>query len=36
MAWRHNRWARRWIAIVLVWAIPVAIVALREIREEMT
>ncbi|HWX12374.1 MAG TPA: hypothetical protein VNZ04_10320 [Trinickia sp.] len=35
MAWRHNRWVRRWIATILVWAIPVAIVALREIREEM-
>jgi hypothetical protein len=35
MAWRHNRWIKRWIVAVLVWAIPVAVVALREAREEM-
>ena len=35
MAWRHNRWIRRWIVTILVWAIPVAIVTLREVREEM-
>ncbi len=35
MAWRHNRWIRRWIVVILVWAIPVAIVTLREVHEEM-
>jgi hypothetical protein len=35
MAWRHNRWIRRWIVTILVWAIPVVIVTLREAREEM-
>jgi hypothetical protein len=35
MAWRHNRWIKRWIATILVWAVPVVIVAVHEIREEM-
>ncbi len=36
MAWRHNRWVKRWIVTILVWAVPVAIVAVHEIREEMS
>jgi hypothetical protein len=35
MAWRQNRWIKRWIVTILVWAVPVAIVAVHEIREEM-
>ncbi|GLU35657.1 hypothetical protein WKR88_12895 [Trinickia caryophylli] len=35
MAWRQNRWVRRWIATILVWAVPVIIVAVHEIRVEM-
>ncbi len=36
MAWRHNRWFKRWIVTILVWAVPVTIVAVHEIREEMS
>ncbi|CAN7348774.1 hypothetical protein LJR230_001876 [Trinickia sp. LjRoot230] len=35
MAWRQNRWVRRWIIAILVWAVPVILVAIHEIREEM-
>ena len=36
MVWRHkNRWFRRWLVVIVFWAVPVAIVALREIQEEM-
>lgn len=35
MAWRHNRWVRRWLVVIVFWAVPVAIVAVREIQEEM-
>jgi hypothetical protein len=36
MAWRHkNRWFRRWLVVIVFWAVPVAIVAVREIQEEM-
>lgn len=35
MAWRQNRWVRRWLIVIAAWAVPVALVALHEIREEM-
>ncbi|CAG9207527.1 hypothetical protein WJ24_22915 [Burkholderia vietnamiensis] len=35
MAWRQHRWFRRWLIVIVFWAVPVAIVAVREIREEM-
>jgi hypothetical protein len=35
MAWRHNRWFKRWLVAVLVWLVPVAIVAVHEAREEI-
>ncbi|MDE1184332.1 hypothetical protein [Paraburkholderia sp.] len=36
MAWRHkNRWFRRWLVTIVFWMVPVAIVAVREIQEEM-
>lgn len=35
MAWRHNRWVRRWLIVIVFWAVPVAIVAVREIQVEM-
>jgi hypothetical protein len=36
MVWRHkNRWFRRWLVVIVFWAVPVLIVAVREIREEM-
>ncbi len=36
MAWRHkNRWFRRWLLVIVFWAVPVMIVAVREIQEEM-
>jgi hypothetical protein len=35
MAWRHNRWFRRWLVVIVLWAVPVLIVAVRELREEM-
>ncbi|HEY2022965.1 hypothetical protein [Paraburkholderia sp.] len=31
-----NRWLRRWLVVVIFWAVPVAIVAINEIREEMS
>ena len=30
-----NRWLRRWLVVIVFWAVPVAIVAVNEIREEM-
>ena len=36
MAWRHNRWVRRWLVVIVFWAVPVAIVAVREIQDEMS
>lgn len=36
MAWRQNRWVRRWLVVIVFWAVPVAIVAVREIQEEMS
>ncbi|MET3168608.1 UNVERIFIED_ORG: hypothetical protein ABIC72_003032 [Burkholderia sp. 1988] len=30
-----NRWLRRWLVVIIFWAVPVAIVAVNEIREEM-
>lgn len=36
MAWRHkNRWFRRWLLVIVFWLVPVMIVAVREIQEEM-
>jgi hypothetical protein len=36
MVGRHkNRWLRRWLVVIIFWAVPVAIVAVNEIREEM-
>ncbi|WP_179403993.1 hypothetical protein [Burkholderia guangdongensis] len=35
MAGRQHRWLRRWLYVVVFWAVPVAIIAVREIREEM-
>lgn len=36
MVWRHkNRWLRRWLVVIIFWMVPVAIVAVREIQEEM-
>jgi hypothetical protein len=36
MAWRHkNRWFRRWLVVIVFWLVPVLIVAVREIQEEM-
>ena len=31
-----NRWLRRWLLVIIFWAVPVAIVAVSEIREEMS
>ncbi|MBN3803987.1 hypothetical protein GXB81_13125 [Paraburkholderia sp. Ac-20336] len=31
-----NRWLRRWLLVIVFWAVPVAIVAVNEIREEMS
>jgi hypothetical protein len=37
MAWRHkNRWFRRWLVVIVFWAVPVMIVAVNEIREELS
>ncbi|MGN6667197.1 MAG: hypothetical protein ACTHKH_09575 [Trinickia sp.] len=36
MAWRHNRWVKRWLIAIAIWAIPVALVAVHEIRDEMS
>ncbi len=36
MVGRHkNRWLRRWLVVIIFWAVPVMIVAVNEIREEM-
>ncbi len=36
MVGRHkNRWLRRWLVVIIFWAVPVMIVAVREIQEEM-
>jgi len=36
MAWRYkNRWFRRWLVTITFWAVPVMIVAVNEVREEM-
>jgi hypothetical protein len=36
MVGRHkNRWLRRWLVVIVFWLVPVAIVAVREIQEEM-
>lgn len=36
MVTKHkNRWLRRWLVVIIFWAVPVAIVAVSEIREEM-
>ena len=36
MAWRHkNRWFRRWLMVITFWFVPVLIVAVNEVREEM-
>jgi hypothetical protein len=36
MAWKHkNRWFRRWLLVIVFWAVPVMIVAVNEMREEM-
>ena len=36
MAWRHkNRWFRRWLMVIVFWLVPVMIVAVREIQDEM-
>jgi hypothetical protein len=35
MGGRHNRWWRRWIIASLIWAVPVALVALKEIHDEL-
>ncbi len=36
MAWRHkNRWFRRWLVTITFWLVPVMIVAINEVRDEM-
>jgi hypothetical protein len=36
MAWRQkNRWFRRWLVAITFWFVPVLIVAVNEVREEM-
>ncbi|WP_153075366.1 hypothetical protein [Paraburkholderia bonniea] len=36
MVWkRKNRWLRRWLVVMVFWAVPVLIVVVREIQEEM-
>jgi hypothetical protein len=36
MVWRHkNRWFRRWLMVIIFWLVPVMIVAVREIQDEM-
>ena len=36
MAWRHkNRWFRRWLMVIVFWLVPVMIVVVREIQDEM-
>ncbi|MCG1042391.1 hypothetical protein KQH60_07420 [Mycetohabitans sp. B8] len=36
MAWRPNRWIRRWLIATFAWAVPVALIAIHEIQVEMT
>jgi hypothetical protein len=36
MVWRYkNRWFRRWLVLIVFWAVPVMIVAANEIREQL-
>jgi hypothetical protein len=36
MAWKYkNRWFRRWLVVIVFWLVPVMIVAVNEIREEL-
>jgi len=36
MAWKYkNRWFRRWLVVITFWLVPVMIVAVNEIREEL-
>jgi hypothetical protein len=36
MAWKHkNRWFRRWLMVIVFWLVPVMIVVVREIQDEM-
>jgi hypothetical protein len=36
MVWRYkNRWFRRWLVLIIFWAVPVMIVAANEIREQL-
>lgn len=36
MVWRYkNRWFRRWLVVIVFWAVPVMIVAVNEIREQL-
>lgn len=36
MAWRHkNRWFRRWLMVITFWLVPVMIVVVREVQDEM-
>jgi len=36
MAWRHkNRWFRRWLMVMVFWLVPVMIVVVREMQDEM-
>ncbi|CAH2800200.1 MAG: Kynurenine formamidase, bacterial (EC [uncultured Caballeronia sp.] len=36
MAWKHkNRWFRRWLMTITFWFVPVLIVAVNEVREEI-
>jgi hypothetical protein len=36
MAWRQkNRWFRRWLVTITFWLVPVMIVAINEVRDEM-
>ncbi|WP_338862040.1 hypothetical protein [Mycetohabitans rhizoxinica] len=35
MAWRPNRWIRRWLIATFAWAVPVALITIHEIQVEM-
>jgi hypothetical protein len=36
MVWRYkNRWFRRWLVLIIFWAVPVMIVAANELREQL-
>jgi hypothetical protein len=36
MVWRYkNRWFRRWLVLIVFWSVPVMIVAVNEIREQL-